>query len=501
MKRRSFIKTASAATLPFILQSCNWEKESPSFAVTVHSDYKSGHLTQESSGFTTGKDLRTDVLIVGGGIAGLTAAWQLKDRDILVLELSDRAGGSSSAGEEAGTVFSMGAHYDLSYPSTYGENVLSMLEAMNIIKYQPWKDHWTFADSQYIVPHKRKNRCFDHGEYRDDVLPEGPEKEQFEKIIWRYNEKMQLPTRLTDNEHKLLNNVSFLDFLLKEMPLTDHFVRCLDYNMRDDYGGTASQVSALAGIHYFICRPYYTQVVDLFSPPEGNNYFVNKLIDDLPNGTVKINSVVKRLSVEKDGVTAEVLDVTRRENYRIKANKVVYAGQKHALKYVFPQDSHLFKNNRYAPWMIVNIVIKNDLEDIGYWQNEIITDDPSFLGFVDSNMQHKGKQPNRVLTAYYCLPEASRNDLVNTEQNKAVIAENTIRHIEEYFGTKIRHLTRAVHIKPMGHAMPLPVPGYLFRDANEGRSDENIVYAGVDNGRLPLLFEAMDSGIAAAGLV
>jgi hypothetical protein len=50
----------------------------------------------------------------------------------------------------------------------------------------------------------------------------------------------------------------------------------------------------------------------------------------------------------------------------------------------------------------------------------------------------------------------------------------------------------------MGHAMPIPQPGYLFKDANTNRSNPNLVYAGVDNGRLPLLFEAMDSGIMAA---
>lgn len=43
-----------------------------------------------------------DVVVVGGGIAGLTAAWRLRHRDTLLLEASDRLGGrmrSDSAGE------------------------------------------------------------------------------------------------------------------------------------------------------------------------------------------------------------------------------------------------------------------------------------------------------------------------------------------------------------------------------------------------------------------
>jgi oxygen-dependent protoporphyrinogen oxidase len=36
---------------------------------------------------------RADVVIVGAGIAGLSAAWELRDRDIVVLEAADRVGG------------------------------------------------------------------------------------------------------------------------------------------------------------------------------------------------------------------------------------------------------------------------------------------------------------------------------------------------------------------------------------------------------------------------
>ena len=45
---------------------------------------------------------RRDVVIVGGGIAGLAAAWRLRHRDVLLLEASDRVGGrmrSEPAGE------------------------------------------------------------------------------------------------------------------------------------------------------------------------------------------------------------------------------------------------------------------------------------------------------------------------------------------------------------------------------------------------------------------
>lgn len=52
-----------------------------------------------------------DVVILGAGLAGLSAAYHLKDRDVLVLEARDRVGGRTLSGEHDGYWFNSGAQF------------------------------------------------------------------------------------------------------------------------------------------------------------------------------------------------------------------------------------------------------------------------------------------------------------------------------------------------------------------------------------------------------
>ena len=51
-----------------------------------------------------------DAVIVGGGVSGLAAAWDLRDRDIVVLEASDRVGGRIRSETRDGVWLNFGAH-------------------------------------------------------------------------------------------------------------------------------------------------------------------------------------------------------------------------------------------------------------------------------------------------------------------------------------------------------------------------------------------------------
>lgn len=58
---------------------------------------------------TVGKDVN-EAIVLGGGIAGLAAAWELRDRDVLVLEAEDRVGGRIKSIPRGHYWLNVGAH-------------------------------------------------------------------------------------------------------------------------------------------------------------------------------------------------------------------------------------------------------------------------------------------------------------------------------------------------------------------------------------------------------
>lgn len=497
MKRRKFLKYSTAGlSLPFWLQYCDFPNSE--YPVKFNSDHKTGHLLFKSKEWKKVKGKDTEVAIVGGGIAGLTAAHQLKTVDFQLYELSHSLGGTVSTETYNGLQFSQGAHYDLAYPENYGKEVLTLLQELGLIVYEPWNKSWSFKDQRHIIPPFRRQQCYDFGNRRRDVIPESPLKNHFVELMLQYDGRMTMPTRLVDPTLRHLGKLTFKEFLTRELPVTEAFLRQVDYHMYDDYGGSSEMVSALAGIHYFVCRPYYTKEVPLFSPPNGNKYFAEALLRQMDSKRVNPSSMVQRIQKNGNEYELEILNVKAKQIEEVTARKVIYAGQKHALKYIFPEQAKLFANT-YAPWMVVNLISDQTSGEYGFWQNEFLGDNEQFLGFIDSSVQSqaalKGK---RVFTGYYCLDPADRAHLLSIEEAKQNIAEETQGYIEKMLQKSIK--IEAGFIKVMGHAMPIPAPNYLFKDANDS-ADADMIYAGVDNGRLPLLFEAMDSGVQAAALV
>src|SRR4051812_15678808 len=76
---------------------------------------ETGHLLRGAPLPRASSVTRTlDAIVVGGGAAGLSAAWRLRGGgldDFLVLELDDALGGTARSGRNEVSAFPWGAHY------------------------------------------------------------------------------------------------------------------------------------------------------------------------------------------------------------------------------------------------------------------------------------------------------------------------------------------------------------------------------------------------------
>jgi protoporphyrinogen oxidase len=496
MNRRGFIQISSVAILPILAGILpDFSKIKSNYSIKVESNRAFGHLLREKAHVQPSSIIEIDYVIAGGGIAGIAAAQALNGKDFMLFEANERLGGSSAAESWKSVRFAMGAHYELAYPETYGQEVIALLVSLDIIKFNPSNKLYEFVDEKYLIKPEDLEQCYESDKVSESILGNSKEVEELKNILDHFEGKMHLPTRLIDKKYHQLNDRTFKQFLISKINLTPDLERRINYQMLDDWGGTCDQISALAGIHYYKCRPYDSKNVQLFSPPFGNAYFIEKMIGSINNlDALHTNTMVRKITPTETGVDLEVINKEGIVTL-VKAKGLIYAGQKHSLKYLLKTETPIF-NNDYSPWVSINFVCKKGVK-FSKWQNDVLSDDLNFLGFVNSSKQKTRSNTHDVFTAYYCFKPEERHLLIDIEKNPELIVKSTMNLIEKTTNTKFEDQLEHVSINLMAHAMPIPKPNYLSFDSVPS-FEKNIIFAGVDTGRLPLFFEACDSGLQAA---
>ena len=155
MNRRELIATllgVPLATLPGCSRSLlppEGELHTTNFGI--------GHKIRDSYRPAATKTERVGVVIVGAGIAGLSAAWRLLESgfdDFVVLELEPRVGGTSQSGKRGGFAFPWGAHY-VPVPMAENLDLIELLRQMEVVTGISENGDPIVAE-QFLMPRSRR---------------------------------------------------------------------------------------------------------------------------------------------------------------------------------------------------------------------------------------------------------------------------------------------------------------------------------------------------------
>jgi len=441
---------------------------------------------------------RVHVAIVGGGIAGLSAAWELERRglrEFVVLELASQAGGNARSGENDVSAYPWAAHY-VPVPGARATLVRELFQELGVLHDGEWEERYLCFSPQ--------ERLFMHGEWHAGLEPEfamsAADRDEFRRFAEvvaaeRATGRFTIPSALGVDRSSPLDRLS-MEAWLDEQRFTSPRLRWyVDYACRDDYGASPRETSAWAGVHYFAAREPNEQ--GPLTWPEGNGWITKRLLAKL-GAFVETNAPVSRVT---RAATRWML-VTPRAEYE--ADVVIWAAPAFVAPYVV--DELRAGRHRtsfvYSPWLTANLTLDRWPAERGSepaWDN-VIYDSPG-LGYVVATHQSLRTVQERTVWTYYhsfaeLTPERARQELVTRDWaywRDRILDDLGRAHPD------IRACVTRVDVMRLGHAMIRPTVGFLSAaERTRHTALPRFFHAHSDQSGLSLFEEAQYHGVTAA---
>jgi phytoene dehydrogenase-like protein len=522
--RREMLRAYLGASVALL--GCDEESAPEVEGDLLGQDHESGHLLRDRAMSSLGDWAnapvqRVEVAILGGGVAGLSAAWRLERRglaDYRLFDLEPVLGGTARSGHSPVTAFPWGAHY-IPVPSAADSLLARLLREVGAIDGVDAAGRPIGAE--HLLVRAPEERVFVHGFWQEGLFPwagataaDRAEHQRFQAIVDDYVGRIDgsgrrafaLPLGASSNDPELLaldrmSASSFLETRGFESPRLRWF---LEYGCRDDYGLGLDHTSAWALLFYYASRVSSpgADAQPFLAWPDGNGALVDHVASIAGERAVARKMVVDVVP-EAERVRVHVLDLDTRRAETVLAGRAIVAMPRFvAERVVRPlRDRGPTPGFEYGSWMVANLHLRDRPFYRGFepaWDN-VIFESPS-LGYVTATHQRGRDFGPTVLTYYYPLtdadPRLSRQrlfDLAWSDWKEIVVRDLARAH------PGIEGLLERVDVFRWGHAMIRPTVGFRSSEREAAsRPIGRLHFAHSDLSGVALFEEAFAHGVRAA---
>lgn len=522
LNRRDFIGLTLGSLL---IAACGGtEKKKTISGELISSGSALGHMLRDHQFPQVTRNESAAVVIIGGGISGLSAARYLAQNgitDFILLELESETGGNSVSGKNELTAYPWAAHY-LPVPNTDMKELLAFLEESGII---------TGYDSNGIPVYEESFLCFEpherlfiNGVWQEDLVPQyglpADDRKQIEaffQLVKEFREQVgsdgkaafaiPLDQSSADEKFRALDTISLADLMNEKGWDSPYLKWYLNYCCSDDYGTSVSQTSAWAGIHYFASRRGIASNAgygSVLTWPEGNAFLANKL-NAFSSAKSRTRQAVFKIETVSGKVLVSCYDGIKKESYAIEADRVICSVPQFVRKRIMPDAIDTAADSvSYSPWIVANLTVRNWPDGYGEarcWDNVIYGS--AALGYVDAMHQSMRTYGDRtVLTFYYPLTEktpAEAREYLH-QLNHEQITELILTELKKAHPEAAASIER-LDVRIWGHAMVRPVPGYIWGEDRQKLAapvSDKLFFAHSDLSGISIFEEAFYQGIRAA---